>query len=279
MLPGGVRLASYTIDDLTYLMARLRDPETGCPWDLRQTYADIVPYTIEECYELADTIERNDFDHLREELGDVLFQVVFYARLAEEDQRFSLPDVIDVLIEKLVRRHPHVFPDGSLRGDSRGDAIDEAKVKQNWESLKREERQAKSREAILDDIPLALPALTRARKLQKRASDVGFDWDDASAVPDKIREELSEIAGAIESGDQTHVAEEVGDLIFAAVNYARHLGVDPEAAVRTANRKFETRFRHMEQALLSESIKPESLDSAAWEHRWQQAKNAERETG
>lgn len=261
----------YTIEDLVYLMERLRDPDSGCPWDKRQTYSDIVPFTLEECYELADTIERADFPHLQEELGDVLFQVIFYARLAQEEQRFDFNDIVATLVDKLVRRHPHVFPAGQLRAGGVSQELVESEVKQNWEALKREERCAKSQSGVLDDVPLALPALTRARKLQKRAAGVGFDWPDVAGVEAKLDEEMAELSQAIALGDKAAIEDEAGDLLFTVVNYARHLGVDPETALRKANRKFQQRFELME-ANLSGDNALDSISAEQWEHLWQIAK-------
>lgn len=237
----------YTVADLLRVMQRLRDPEHGCPWDLRQDFRSIVPSTLEECYELAAAIEQGDYPHVAEELGDVLFQVVFYARLGEEEGLFSFATVVDTLVEKLLRRHPHVFAGGDIEGIVPSDT-DEAAVKASWEAIKREERAARSHGGVLDDVPVALPALPRAQKLQKRAGLVGFDWPDTAAVLDKLEEELGELRAALDSGDREGVAEELGDLLFTGVNVARHLGLDAETALRHASRKFETRFRVVERS-------------------------------
>ncbi|WP_218563949.1 nucleoside triphosphate pyrophosphohydrolase [Marinospirillum perlucidum] len=237
----------YGLQDLLTLMARLRDPEDGCPWDRKQTWESIVPHTLEEAYEVADCIERGDLDHLKEELGDLLFQVVYYARFGEEEGRFDFNAIIDALTHKLIHRHPHVFPEGHLDSRPGDQASSEAEVKSTWEALKAEERQQKqAATSALDGIPANLPAATRALKLQKRAARVGFDWDEAPRVLDKLEEELAEIREALAQGDQEAVAGEVGDLLFATVNLARHLKVDPEAAIRKTNRKFESRFRYVE---------------------------------
>lgn len=238
---------SYTLDDLIYLMQRLRDPESGCPWDLEQDYASIVPHTLEEAYEVADTIEREDWPHLQDELGDLLFQVIFYARLAEEERRFDFHAIVDQLVAKLLRRHPHVFPDGTLRGERRQGAVATEEIGERWESIKQQERDAKARPGVLDEIPRALPGLSRAVKLQKRASKVGFDWREALPVLDKIEEEIAELREAIKAGRQEEIASEMGDLLFVQVNLARHLNVDPEQAIRATNAKFERRFRYIEQ--------------------------------
>ncbi|MHB9801304.1 nucleoside triphosphate pyrophosphohydrolase [Pseudomonas sp. MT3] len=270
----------HKLDDLLYLMARLRDPQHGCPWDLKQSYATIVPYTLEEAYEVADAIERGDFDHLREELGDLLFQVVYYAQLAREEGRFEFDAVVDGITRKLVRRHPHVFPDGDLYGEPDPAKLAEAAVKQRWEELKAEERAAKAAEpvqlSLLDDVPNALPALSRAAKLQKRASQVGFDWADALPVVDKVREELDEVLEAMAGGDTEAQAEEVGDLLFVVVNLARKLKVDPETALRAANAKFERRFRYIETALRDQGRTLEDSNLEEMDELWGAAKRDEK---
>ncbi|MCJ1887970.1 nucleoside triphosphate pyrophosphohydrolase [Pseudomonas sp. LA21] len=270
----------YKLDDLLHLMARLRDPQHGCPWDLKQSYATIVPYTLEEAYEVADAIERGDFDHLREELGDLLFQVVYYAQLAREEGRFEFDAVVDGITTKLIRRHPHVFPDGDLYGKPDKAKLEEAAVKQRWEELKAEERAAKAAEpvqlSLLDDVPHALPALSRANKLQKRASQVGFDWADALPVVDKVREELDEVLEAMAGGDTEAQAEEVGDLLFVVVNLARKLKVDPETALRAANAKFERRFRYIETALRDQGRSLEDSSLEEMDELWGAAKRDEK---
>lgn len=284
----------YHLDDLITLMARLRDPQAGCPWDLKQTWESIVPHTLEEAYEVADCIEQADFDHLRSELGDLLFQVVYYSRFAEEEQRFDLRDVVDGLTRKMIRRHPHVFPEGTLNGrcheavqeaalDERSaedagmlSSVNEAEVKSRWESIKAEERASQQGAvSVLDDVPRALPAITRASKLQKRAASVGFDWDQPLQVMDKLDEELAEIRDALSQGDQAAVADEVGDLLFAVVNLARHLKVEPEQALRGTNRKFERRFRFVEQAFQTQGRSLSEADLEAMEAQWQAAKALE----
>ena len=263
----------YNIDDLTYLMARLRDPDGGCPWDLQQSYATIVPSTLEEAYEVADAIESGDYDHLREELGDLLFQVIFYSQLGAEEERFSFADIVSTLVAKLVRRHPHVFPDGSLESRvSPGDKRDEAQIKAKWEALKQEERARKGKRGTLDDVPLNLPALSRAQKLQKRAAGVGFDWPNTDGVFAKIEEELGEVKAAMAEGQQAAVAEELGDLMFAVVNASRHLKVDAEAALRAASRKFEARFGYVERALAADNQTPDKASLAEMDRLWDQAK-------
>ncbi|MFP3861805.1 nucleoside triphosphate pyrophosphohydrolase [Pseudomonas capeferrum] len=271
---------TYTLEDLLHLMARLRDPQHGCPWDLQQDYASIVPHTLEEAYEVADTIERGDFEHLQGELGDLLFQVVYYSQLAREEGRFAFDGVVDSITRKLIRRHPHVFPTGELYAPVGTPSLSEAEVKLRWEQIKAEERAEKSEPeqlSLLDDVPAALPALSRAAKLQKRAATVGFDWPDALPVLDKVREELDEVLQAMADGDADALQDEVGDLLFATVNLARHLKQDPEHALRRANRKFERRFRFIEQALRDSGrpIKDCSLDAldALWGEAKRQEKN------
>ncbi|QQN51874.1 nucleoside triphosphate pyrophosphohydrolase [Stutzerimonas balearica] len=269
----------YQLADLLHLMARLRDPQHGCPWDLQQDYASIVPHTLEEAYEVADAIERRDFAHLPGELGDLLFQVVYYSQLAREEGRFDFATVVDAITRKLVRRHPHVFPDGDLYGSPELPRLDEAATKQRWEQIKAEERaeQAAAPEqlSLLDDVPHALPALSRAAKLQKRAAGVGFDWPEALPVVDKLHEELNEVLEAMSENDPQAIAEEIGDLLFVVVNLARHLKVDPENALRAANGKFERRFRFIEQALRDAGRSPESCDLEELDALWDAAKKAE----
>lgn len=237
----------YSIDDLLYLMARLRDPDTGCPWDIKQDYASIAPSTLEEAYEVVDAIEKQDFAHLNEELGDLLFQVIFYAQIGKEEGRFDFGSIVSELVTKLLRRHPHVFPDGTLhsRVDNRHTLPTD--VKARWEAIKQQEREAKGKTGLLDDVPVNLPSLSRATKLQKRAASVGFDWEDVQGPIAKVREELAEVEEALAQQDVQAVEEELGDLLFAVVNITRYLKLDAEAALRAANRKFERRFRYMEQ--------------------------------
>jgi nucleoside triphosphate diphosphatase len=270
----------YQLPDLLHLMARLRDPQHGCPWDLQQNYASIVPHTLEEAYEVADAIESGDLDHLPGELGDLLFQVVYYSQLAREEGRFDFATVVDAITRKLVRRHPHVFPDGDLYGSPELPRLDEAAIKQRWEEIKAEERAEKAAApeqlSLLDDVPSALPALSRAAKLQKRAAQVGFDWPEALPVVDKVREELGEVLEAMSDNDPQAIAEELGDLLFVVVNLARHLKVDPENALRAANGKFERRFRFIEQALREAGRPIESCDLEELDGLWGEAKKAER---
>jgi MazG family protein len=246
-------------------MQKLRDPESGCPWDLEQTFKTIIPHTIEEAYEVADTIERNDLDNLKYELGDLLFQIIFYAQLAQEENRFSFEDIAEAMAEKLIRRHPHVFGDKDI---STADA-----QTASWEAIKAEERAAKAQNGLLDDIPHGLPALTRAQKLQKRAAKVGFDWPEIAPVIGKLKEELFELEEAVQQNNPEHITEEIGDTLFAFVNLARHLQVDSESALRGCNQKFEERFRYIEE----HSKKP--LDATSLEEMealWNEAKQKSR---
>ncbi|ANG64054.1 nucleoside triphosphate pyrophosphohydrolase [Marinobacterium aestuarii] len=265
-------MAEYDLDDLLCLMARLRDPADGCPWDLKQDFASIVRHTLEEAYEVADTIERQDWPHLKDELGDLLFQVVFYARLGEESGRFDFADIVDNLVRKLLRRHPHVFPAGTL-GSRAGDMQrSEQQVSETWELIKQEEREGKASLGVLDDIPAALPGLSRALKLQKRASGVGFDWNDPLLVLDKIEEEIGELREAIRRGKQDEITDEMGDLLFAQVNLARHLGVDPETAVRSTNAKFVRRFGYIESVVTASGRDWDSFSLDELDGFWNQAK-------
>ncbi|RMS58622.1 Nucleoside triphosphate pyrophosphohydrolase [Pseudomonas syringae pv. aceris] len=272
----------HTVQDLLNLMARLRDPQFGCPWDLKQTYASIVPHTLEEAYEVADAIEQGDLDHLKGELGDLLFQVVFYAQLAKEEGRFEFDDVIDGITRKLLRRHPHVFPTGELYAPAETPRLTDEQVNLRWDEIKAEERAEKAgvpeQLSLLDDVPRALPALSRAAKLQKRAAQVGFDWPAALPVVDKVREELDEILEAMVNNDAEGIAEEVGDLLFSVVNLARHLKVDPETALRSANSKFDRRFRFIEQALRHLQRPIESCSLEEMDALWGEAKRQEKST-
>ena len=239
----------YQIDDLLHLMARLRDPQYGCPWDLKQTYATIVPYTLEEAYEVADAIERADFEHLPGELGDLLFQVVYYSQLAREEGRFEFAGVVDSITRKLVRRHPHVFPTGDLYAPLDVPRLSEEQVKQRWEEIKAEERAEQSAApeqlSLLDDVPAALPALSRSAKLQKRAGQVGFDWPDALPVLDKVREELDEVLEAMAENDPVAVADEVGiDPSRFQIDHVHPRLCAGEAEVRDADHVAQRLVRH-----------------------------------
>ena len=263
----------YDINDLIRVMERLRDPEHGCPWDIKQDFKSIVPSTLEECYELAHAIEQEDFHHVGEELGDVLFQVIFYAQLGREQGLFSFNEIVNTLVEKLVRRHPHVFAGGDIEGVVEGDTSVE-EVNANWEAIKARERGAREQHGILDDVPVALPALPRAQKLQKRAAGVGFDWPDTAPVVAKLEEELEELRQALEVDDPCAIREEVGDLLFTCVNLSRHLKLDAEATLRESSSKFERRFTEMEQLAAAAGTSLESLDDTALDALWERSKGA-----
>jgi nucleoside triphosphate diphosphatase len=271
---------SRDIATLLDIMARLRDPETGCPWDIKQSFETIKPYTIEEAYEVADAIERGDRDDLCDELGDLLLQVVFHARMAEEEQSFDFGEVVRAITAKMIRRHPHIFADRA--------ASDAAAVKVNWDEIKAAEQAAKAqnraarglpetdREGLLDGVPRALPALTEGLKLQQKASRMGFDWADPEPVLDKIEEEIAELREALAGGRAEAVKDEIGDLIFAMANLARQLGVDPEQALRNTNGKFRRRFGHIERTLDAEGVPLAEAGLERMEALWQKAKQIER---
>lgn len=257
--------AKDAITELLDLMAALRTPGSGCPWDLEQNFRSIAPYTVEEAYEVADAIERGDLAALKDELGDLLFQTVFHARMAEEAGAFAFEDVARAITDKMRRRHPHVFGDAEAR-DSREQTA-------AWEEQKAAERAAKGAKGLLDDVPLGLPGLTRAVKLQKRAARVGFDWARPREVLDKIAEETEELVAVVDGGDRSAIEDEFGDLLFVIANLSRHLDIDPEAALRRANEKFRRRFRHIEEKLggrLGEAT------LAEMEALWIEAKSLER---
>ena len=256
---------SDNITRLLGIMSRLRDPQSGCPWDLKQSYATIVPYTLEEAYEVADAIARQSFDELKDELGDLLFQVVFYAQIAKEEGRFEFDDCVAAICNKLERRHPHVF------GDLTADNLNADKVLQNWEALKSAERKDVGQHSVLDNIPQAMPALSRAYKLQKRCANVGFDWPTVEGCWDKVKEEIIEVEQT-EAGSEA-LAEELGDLMFALVNVVRKHKLDPEAVLRAANSKFEKRFRAVEQALAEQGKTPDQSDLAEMDALWQALKH------
>ena len=265
----------HDLDDLLAVMARLRDPEAGCPWDVKQSFATIAPYTIEEAYEVADAIARDDLDGLKDELGDLLLQVVYHAQMASEQSRFDFADVVDGIARKMIRRHPHVFEDASRR--------EEFMTTDLWDRIKAEEKAERGEDAgptsVLDGVPGNMPGLTRAVKLQKRAAKVGFDWPDLVPVLAKLEEELAELKDAIErregSAPDASVAEEVGDLLFVMANVARHLGLDPEAALRGANAKFVWRFQRIETALAADGRKPQDSTLEEMDALWDAAKRDE----
>lgn len=265
--------AAEGLETLIDIMARLRTPVTGCPWDLEQTFATIAPYTIEEAYEVADAIDRGDMTELREELGDLLFQVIFHSRMAEEAGAFALADVVHAINDKMIRRHPHVFEAADGR-DADGQTA-------AWEEMKAAERAAKGQAAkaasALDGVALSLPALLRAEKLQKRAARTGFDWTETPPIFDKLTEEVEEVKEAMASGDPDAIEDEIGDLLFVAANLARRLSVDPEQALRRANAKFERRFRAMEAASAADGVDFAALSLDEQEAYWQAVKKAERE--
>jgi nucleoside triphosphate diphosphatase len=261
---------SRDISRLIEIMAALRTLDTGCPWDLKQDFATIAPYTIEEAYEVADAIARGDLPHLREELGDLLLQVVYHARMAQEKDAFDFGDVVEGITAKMIRRHPHVF------GDARG--LDHEAVGKLWQEIKAQEKVEKpaTPQGALAGVPVALPALTRALKLQNKAGDVGFDWNDPLAVLAKIREEADEIEAELKANETGKAAHEVGDLLFAVVNLARHLQADPEAVLRETNSKFERRFASIEQALAARGKSPQQATLAEMDALWEEAKGTEK---
>jgi len=266
---------SYDIEDLKRLMERLRDPEYGCPWDLKQTYQSIAPFTLEECLELIDALEQSDFEHVEEELGDLLFQVIFYAQLGKEEGRFDFDSVVSGITAKLLRRHPHVFKDGQLEGVIE-DRTSMATIKANWEKTKAQERAGRSQTSVMDDVPATLGSLSRAQKLQKRAATVGFDFSSASDVSTRLLGEYRELEQAMLSGDQNEIENELGDVLFTVVNIARHLKVDSEAALRKTNRRFESRIRYAESDAASEGRSLIEESTERLDERWQKAKLKEK---
>ncbi|MEZ5492213.1 MAG: nucleoside triphosphate pyrophosphohydrolase [Gammaproteobacteria bacterium] len=265
------------MDKLLRIMALLRDKEHGCPWDLEQTLTSLTRYTLEEVYEVVDAVEEGDTASLKDELGDLLFQVVFYARIAEEDSLFSFQDIVDAISDKLVRRHPHVFPAGKVESFGQQQALDADQVVTNWEAIKKQERAQKGQAdqqpvSVLSDIPQALPALERALKIQKRAARVGFDWQQLAPVLGKVREELAELEAAIAGGENEAIQHETGDLLFAVVNLARHTRVEPENALRECNRRFFRRFSFIEQQLSEENTRIEDAGLEKLDQLWDAAK-------
>lgn len=260
------------MQQLLLIMTRLRDPGTGCPWDLEQDFTTIAPYTLEEAHEVADAIARGDMDNLREELGDLLLQVVFHAQMAKEQQLFDFEQVAAGIVDKMIRRHPHVFPDGRLDGETI--AIASRKVIANWEAIKQAEKAARGERhtRLLDGITAGLPALTRAEKLQRKAGKVGFDWNDPHAVIAKLREEIDEIEAELGSGDRDAQEEELGDVLFCVVNLARHLDLDSEMALKRTNAKFEQRFAYIEDRLAGQGIPFAEATLEQMEALWLEAK-------
>ena len=265
-------LGGKPFENLVAIMRALRSPESGCPWDVEQTFETVAPYTIEEAYEVADAIERQDMQDLKEELGDLLFQVVFHSQMADEAGHFNVEDVAEAISDKMLRRHPHVF-------DTPDDRSSDAQTVA-WEEMKAEERASKSKDrqpaSALEGIASALPALLRAEKLQKRAARVGFDWTETAPIFDKLDEEIDEVKEAIETGDENSIADEIGDLLFVCANLARRLNINPETALRHANAKFERRFRGMEEAAAKQGNDFASLNLDQQEVLWQLVKSTER---
>lgn len=274
--------AAASLTTLLEIMAKLRDKESGCAWDRKQTLKSLTSHTLEEVYEVIDAIEREDYVQLPDELGDLLFQVVFYAQIAAEHHLFDFTAVTDAIVEKLLRRHPHVFPAGNLAGFGRNGSssdIDADQVEVNWEVIKDQERALKAADSIqqeavsvLDDVPKAFPALDRAKKLQKRAASIGFDWPDSTAVLAKLREETVELHQAVVGGDTAEISHELGDLLFTCVNIARHLRLEPESVLREANQRFERRFRYVERAMNNNGEQLQVDRLADMERLWKIAK-------
>jgi len=280
---------NYTVEDMLYLMSRLRDPLNGCPWDLEQTPRDIINYSIEEIYELADSVESEDHAAIKDELGDVLFQVVFLSRLAQEKKQFDFNEVVSNCVAKLVRRHPHVFADGTLYGSGKSAPVDmtitsSSDVKESWEKIKQQERADKEQLDLFDDVPKNLPALNRAAKLQKRAANIGLDWPDSTGPLIKMREEFGELEAAIndklsvesefQASKAVAIEEEVGDLLFAVVNFCRKEGISPEQALRQSNNKFISRVRVVKQQLdaLDRNKESSEPDLELLDELWEKAK-------
>lgn len=258
-----------SIKQLLDIMSDLRNPETGCPWDIKQTFKSVVPYTLEEAYEVADSIEKGAMDELKDELGDLLFQVVFYAQMAKEKKLFEFDDVVASINHKLVRRHPHVFAGTAYESDE--------ELNDAWENAKSQERDVRGvleKVSALDGVAQALPALKRSQKLQKRAARVGFDWPDIAPVFDKIQQEIVEVKQAAQSANQAHLTEEIGDLLFSCVNLARHFDVDAEEALRSGNKKFEKRFHYIEEILQRDEKVVQTCSLEELETLWQQAKKS-----
>ena len=275
--------ALTAIDRLIAIMTMLRDKQHGCPWDLEQTIKSLLPYTLEEVYEVADAIENNDLVELEDELGDLLFQVIFYAQIAKEQGAFDFQDIATAINDKLVRRHPHVFPAGDVEQFGIPQDISAQQVVFNWEAIKEIEREEKRKkggsaaveknESILDDVPRALPAMERARKLQKRAAQVGFDWAEIAPVLNKLKEEVAEFEEALASGDHERMSDELGDVLFATINLARHSKIEPEVALRSTNRRFELRFKWIEVALSKQGKVFKDANLEELDALWDQAKS------
>lgn len=270
-------IRSNNFDRLVKIMAQLRDPDTGCPWDVEQDFESIAPYTLEESYEVVDAIRRKDMQALRDELGDLLLQVVFHSQMASEIGVFDVNDVADAICEKMIRRHPHVFANETYaNADEQTEAWEKIKEKERNKEKTKKNTNLEQDSSTLDGIAIALPSLTRAEKLAKRAARVGFDWPNSDLVFDKIEEELNEVRLAIETNDEKKIEEEVGDVLFAVANLARKLSVDPETSLRKANEKFERRFRSMEKRTQNQGVKFDFLDLESQENLWQQVKSYEK---
>lgn len=269
----------YCIDDLRRLMANLRDSEFGCNWDKKQTLKSLTAYTLEEAYEVVDAIESGNFDDMEDELGDLLFQIIFYSQIAREKGEFDFDGVVTAIVTKLLRRHPHVYPDGTFAsfGHLPNGGLTPEEVEERWEIIKNQERAAKEKTSVsvLDDVPTALPAIDRAKKIQKRASSVGFDWSSSGPVLGKLREEILELAAEMERGDKVAMTDELGDVLFSCINLARHLGIEPEAALRGSNAKFERRFRTLEREIIARGQHLKDLSLEQMDALWDAAKARE----
>ena len=273
--------AAASLTTLLEIMAKLRDKDSGCAWDRKQTLKSLTAHTLEEVYEVIDAVEREDNVQLPDELGDLLFQIVFYAQIASEQKLFNFANVADTIVDKLLRRHPHVFPTGELAGfGQQVSSIDADQVEVNWEAIKDQERALKGAGlkmqhsvSVLDDVPIAFPALDRAKKLQKRAASTGFDWPDINAVFTKLQEETDELRQAVADGDRAEISHELGDLLFTCVNIARHLHLEPETALRDANQRFERRFRFVERAMQNIDEQTQINKLADMERFWNMAKS------
>jgi ATP diphosphatase len=264
------------LDELLALMANLRAPEKGCPWDIKQTHKSLLPYLVEESYEVVDAIESGDLEHLKEELGDLLFQVVFHAQLANEKGSFDFNDVVTGITEKMLRRHPHVFPDGSLASFGTQTSLTESEISQQWQDIKRQEKSLKKQaqtNGLLDTVQAKMPPMQRAVKLQNKAAKVGFDWPDVKPIFAKIREELDELEEAVGEQDEAHIQEELGDLLFVMANLARHVKQDPEQAVSLTNQKFCRRFARIESLLQEQGKELDACDLEELDKYWDQAKS------
>jgi nucleoside triphosphate diphosphatase len=259
------------MQQLQYLMRCLRDKEFGCTWDKKQSFKSIAPYTLEEAYEVLDAIEREDFEHLKEELGDLLFQIVFYAQMAEEERRFSFDDVADGIVEKMLRRHPHVFPDGDITRFGEPTSLTDQQISEQWQQIKAQEKGA-CEQSLLADVPVSMSALMQAVKMQQKAAKVGFDWPNVAPVFDKIREELDELEEAMKQQNSLHIEEEMGDVLFAVSNLARHFNVSPDVALNKTNVKFRRRFGRIETLVSVQNKKLADCSLEELDRYWEQAK-------